>query len=127
MGFSSGAAGVEAALAGIMADPNAHPFRCFVVASTWAPVPAGFAATGAPFVVVAGENETPEHASHPALRDRRDECRRSAWELRGSAADVRYIEVQGEGHSVGKAKHLAHFYVIQSGLPHLIFLPQFIS
>jgi hypothetical protein len=116
MGFSSGGMGVRAALAGFMADPAAHPFDCFIVASTMAPVPDGFLATGTPFVVMAGENETPEHMKHPALKQRRDGCRRSAWQSRSRAADVRYIELQGEAHSVGKPKHFAVLQHLMRGL-----------
>ncbi|MHC5021255.1 MAG: hypothetical protein ACYTGX_14315 [Planctomycetota bacterium] len=107
MGFSSGGMGVRAALQGFMDDPVAHPFRCFVVASTMAPVPDGFAERDAVFVVMAGENETPEHMTHPALKQRRAGCRQSAWTSRSRGTEVRYIEVQGEGHSVTKPKHRA--------------------
>jgi poly(3-hydroxybutyrate) depolymerase len=107
MGFSSGGMGVRAALQGFMDDPVAHPFRCFVVASTMAPVPDGFVARDAAFVVMAGENETPEHMKHPALKQRRAGCRQSAWKSRARGADVRYIEVQGEGHAVTTPKHRA--------------------
>jgi hypothetical protein len=75
--------------------------------STFAAPPAGFEATGRPFVVVAGENETPEHAKHPALKRRRDGCRQAAVKALPKGAEVRYIEVQGEGHSATKPKHLA--------------------
>jgi hypothetical protein len=116
MGFSSGGMGVLTSFKeGSKKDATYHP-RMIISMSTTAsngrnPYP------DSPYVVVAGEKETPEYAKHPLLKTRRQTCRRHALTMQTVIKDVNYVEVPGVGHSGGSPMHLALLQNLMRSFP----------
>jgi len=105
-GFSSGGMGVRSGMVEFARTKGAFKPLALVVASTTASIGRNPYAQ-VPYVVMAGEYETPDRVKHPLLKNRRTTCRRHAVMMQQVIQETRYIEMQGYGHTSGKPEHRA--------------------
>jgi len=105
-GFSSGGMGVRSAMVEFARTKGAFKPLALVVASTTASIGRNPYAQ-VPYIVMAGEHETPDHVKHPLLKNRRSTCRRHALGMQQVIEETRYIEMKGYGHTSGKPEHRA--------------------
>jgi hypothetical protein len=105
-GFSSGGMGVVAAMKEFLQTDGAFTPASMICASTTASL-GHVAYPQVPYVVMAGEKETPEFIKNKILMNRRSTCRNYAVGMQQVIAEVRYIEMQGYGHTSGKPEHHA--------------------
>jgi len=105
-GHSSGGMGVRSAMAEYVRTKSAFVPAALISASTTASL--GRAEyPPCTYYVMAGEKETPAFVTNEILKNRRRTCRVHTLVMQQVFEDVRYIEVQGSGHSGGTPAHQA--------------------
>lgn len=105
-GFSSGGMGVLSAMKEFAHSEGRFKPATLITASTTASM-GRVDYPQVPLVVIAGEKETPEFINNEILKNRRSTCRQYSLAMQEVMQEVRYLEMQGHGHSSGKAEHLA--------------------
>ncbi|MFV1959361.1 MAG: hypothetical protein ACC662_08105, partial [Planctomycetota bacterium] len=105
-GHSSGGMGVRSAMAEYIRTAGRFVPSALISASTTASLgPARY--PPCTYYVMAGEKETPVFVTNEILKNRRRTCRIHALTMQQVFRDVRYVEVEGSGHSGGTPAHRA--------------------
>jgi dienelactone hydrolase len=105
-GFSSGGMGVLSAMREFVRSSGAFTPAVLISASTTASMgPATYPQV--PYVIMAGEKENPEFVKNEILKNRRSTCRKHTLQMQEVIQEVRYLEMEGYGHTAGKPAHHA--------------------
>ncbi len=115
-GFSSGGMGVLSAMKEFGRSKGAFKPATLIAASTTASMGPGDYPP-CPYIVMAGERETPEFVKNNILKNRRSTCRKHAVAMQQVFDEVRYLEMQGFGHTAGKPAHIAAIRNLIRALP----------
>ncbi len=105
-GHSSGGMGVRSAMAEYLRTKSAFVPAALISASTTASL-GRVNYPPCPYFVMAGENETPSFVTNAILKNRRRTCRQHALVMQQAIPEIRYVEVQGSGHSGATPTHMA--------------------
>jgi len=115
-GFSSGGMGVLSSMKEFARTEGQFQPATLITASTTASM-GHVTYPSAPLIVLAGEKETPEFIKNEILKNRRRTCRQYSIAMQEVMQEVRYLEMQGHGHTSGKAEHLAVVQNLIRALP----------